>query len=198
MERIVKKYLNVINHNEVGKGKLYNIERTSMGDDTIRSYLPNAKILSYPDLATVAKIEDLLPQDKSYFCLLYLQQPNSGHWVLVYRDRDVINFFCSYGSMPNTPLGWISKEQNEALGQGTPYLMNLFNASPLPVDVNKIDYQSNRNMDIATCGRHDVFRLHTFLHDHLDMKEYYTLMKHLKENSRMSYDEIVSDIINKI
>ena len=42
-----------------------------MGDDDIKHYLPNAKIISYSDLQSVNRIEDLLPRNNTYFILLY-------------------------------------------------------------------------------------------------------------------------------
>jgi len=131
------------------------ISETPMGDDNIRKYFPNAKILKYSELADIQDITQLLPQDKSFFFLLYEQSLNTGHWVVVnrYKDngRDTICFFCSYGSKIDGPLYWNNPAKNRELGQSRPYLTELLQKSGKHLQYNKVQYQS-KTSPVATCG----------------------------------------------
>ena len=57
-----------------------------LDDKEIRDYLPDAKILTYNQLENIRKIEELLPNDKSYFFLLYLDQ-NARAYALRWKSR---------------------------------------------------------------------------------------------------------------
>jgi hypothetical protein len=87
-----------------------------MGDDDIRKYFPNAKIITYSSLNDFNDINELLPKDKDYTFLLIEDSPNKGHWVCVSKYGDVVEFFDSYGGQPDSQLKWNSKEKNNQLG----------------------------------------------------------------------------------
>ena len=184
------------NSNKTPK-EIKTIEYDSMGDDTIKHYFPNAKIITYPELKNYNSIDDLIPKHGDYCFLLYLQQPNSGHWTLLLNDNGIIEFFCSYGSNPSEPLKW-SENVNSQLGQTIPYLDILLSKTKKPVKCNSIDYQNNRNYAIATCGRHDCFFLLCYFKYNMDLDKYYTMMKAIKDKFKMNYDEIVSENISKL
>ena len=130
------------------------VKRISMGDDDIRYYLPDAKILTYSELSNIKKIEDLLPRHKSYFILLYpVQSESSGHWVCLTRYSKMIEYFDSYGKKPDEPLTW-GKYDNVHRR-----LSELLNNTKLRVDYNNIDFQNNKDVTISTCGAFAVFRV---------------------------------------
>ena len=192
---IPKKIIQVLDSRNISDSKLDNIIDTSMGDDTIRYYYPTAKILTFPQLKNYSSIEELLPSDKSYFFLLFLQTPTSGHWCIVSRHNGKIEFFCSYGSKPEQILAWTTSI-NQQLGQATNYLSNLFNKTKLKVVYNPIGYQSKKE-GVSDCGRHDCFRLYTILKYDMDLNKFHTMMVDLKKKTGNSYDEIVSEYIPK-
>jgi hypothetical protein len=176
--------------------KLKTIEYDSMGDDDINAYFPKSRIITYPELKNVSNIEELLPKDKDHFFLLYLQQPNSGHWTMCLNNKGTIEFFCSYGSKPSTPLEW-SKKMNRVLGQEKPYLDILLSKTNMPVVYNHVDYQNKKNLDISTCGRHCCFRLYMLLKYNKSLNDYYQMMKNIKNKDNIDYDQIVSENIDK-
>ena len=169
-----------------------------MGDDDIRYYYDNAKIITYPELKRYSKIEELLPKNKSYCFLLYLQTHNSGHWTLLSRNNNCIEFFCSYGSSPETPLNWTNNNLRKELKMNIPYLDILLSNTNMNVIDNPIDYQNKRDLSVSTCGRHCVCRLNTILDDNMNLDEYYKMMTEIKNSTNKSYDDIVSSIISKM
>ena len=178
--------------------KLKKIELTSMGDNDIKTYYPNARIITYPELKNYNTIEELLPTNKSYCFLLYLQTPNSGHWTLLSNNNNVIEFFCSYGSTPLTPLNWTNNNVKEQLGMNIPYLDILLSNTKKNVIYNPIDYQNKRNLDISTCGRHCLCRLNSIIDDDLKLNNYYKLISSIKKKSNKTYDEIVASLVQKL
>ena len=93
------------------------IEEKPMGDNDIRTYFPNAKIILYNKLNDMEHIDELLPNNKSYAFVLIEDSPNRGHWVCLDKLNNKINFFDSYGGAPDTQLKWTPMEEREKLGQ---------------------------------------------------------------------------------
>jgi len=194
---VPKKIIQVLGKRNIGEGKLEEITLDPMGDDDIRYYYPKAKILTFPELRNYSSIEALLPKDKSYVFLLFLQQSNSGHWTLLSRNNGKIEFFCSYGNRPEQILKW-TKNLNSSLGQNVNYLQNLFNKTNMRVVYNPHDYQDKADSDISTCGRHDCFRLYTILKYNFDLDRYFYMMSNLKRKTGDNYDQIVSEYLPKM
>lgn len=169
-------------------------KKIPMGDDTIKKYFPNMKVITYSELKNVKNIKELLPHNKSCFVLLYQHTEHSGHWVCVCRFNDKIEFFDSYGEEPDTEQ-LIPEDELRNLGIEEKYLTNLFKNSGMKVEHNNVKYQSDNGKDINTCGRHCVFRLLNMLEKDRDLKDYYKFMKQLKNMSKEPYDKIVSLLI---
>jgi hypothetical protein len=170
-----------------------------LDDQTLREYLPNAKIIPYDELKNYKTIEELLPNPKDYAIILYLlESPTSGHWTCILRDdkRGTIEHFDSYRVYPDKELNWIDCKTRKELGVNCPYLSKLYDKTKKKVVYNNVKYQSD-NSQIQTCGRHCVWRIINFLENNMDLKKYANLMKRLKKNMNLNYDEIVSYFINK-
>ena len=176
------------------------ISETPMGDDNIRKYFPNAKILKYSELADIQDITQLLPQNKSFFFLLYEQSLNTGHWVVVnrYKDngRDTICFFCSYGSKVDGPLYWNSNAKNQELGQSRPYLTELLQKSGKQLQYNKIQYQSKAS-PVATCGAFATLWIKANIRDNMNLQDFHDWIAEIKKETGLSYDAIASNAISK-
>lgn len=174
------------------------IIETPLGDDDIKYYLPGSKIIKYSELHKYNNIEDLLTKNKDYVFILYCDSYNKGHWVVLLRYDPYIEYFDSFGGRVDSPLGWISKEQKIRLRQDKKLLSNLFNKTKMIVIYNPIDYQEdNAHKDINTCGRHCVFRVKNLLDCNRNLQNYYKLMGGIKKESRNTYDEIVSHLIDE-
>jgi len=176
------------------------ISETPMGDDNIRKYFPNAKILKYSELADIQDIKQLLPQNKSFFFLLYEQAINTGHWVVVNRymdnGRDTICFFCSYGSKVDGPLYWNSQGKNRELGQDRPYLTELLQKSGKHLQYNKVQYQS-KTSPVATCGAFATLWIKANLRDNMSLQDFHEWIAEIKKETGLSYDAIASNAISK-
>lgn len=175
------------------------VAETPMGDDNIRKYLPNAKILKYSELADVSNIEELLPSPKSYFFLLYEHSFNNGHWVVINRyinnGKDTICFFCSYGSKIDAPLRWNSPARNQELGQGTPYLTILLRKSGKSLQYNNVAYQS-KTSPVATCGAFATLWIKANLRENMSLTDFHDWIKEIKDETGLSYDAIASNAIS--
>jgi hypothetical protein len=169
------------------------IEDTPMGDDNIRSYFPNAKIVNYNHLNEIDSIDDLLPNNKSYCFMLIEDSPNQGHWVCLNKLNGKIEFFDSYGGKPDSQLKWTPMQERKELGQAKKRLTQLLKKSGYKVNYNPVHYQQDGG-DIQTCGRHCCLRIKNMLNGK-DLDAYNKFMKQEKERTGMDYDEIVSFFI---
>jgi hypothetical protein len=186
-----------MNFNEKDK-QTEKIIEIPLGDDDIKNYLPNSKIMKYSDLKNYNKIEDLLKKNKDYAFILYEDSPNKGHWITILRYDPYLEYFDSYGGKVDNPLGWINEEKRRILKQDKKLLSNLFNKTKMKVIYNPIDYQEdNLHKDINTCGRHAVFRVKNLIDCDRKLEDYYNLMGGIKKQSGNSYDEIVSQLIDE-
>ena len=170
------------------------VKYESMDDTDIHYYLPKAKLIQYNNLKKYKTIEKLLPKHKSYFILLYpVQSEISGHWVCMTRYDKTIEYFDSYGGLPDVAFEWGSSnfKNNEK------YLSKLLNKCKLPKVYNTISFQSKRDIAISTCGAYAVFRILTLLEFNADLKQNNLMLKTLKESTDEPYDDIVVNFINK-
>lgn len=181
----------------IKKEKLLTIEKSSLSDADINYYFPKACIISYNELKNYYTINMLLPKKTDYIFLLFRQTENSGHWCLLSRHNNLIEFFDSYGNTPAKILEW-TKDINESLDQSIPYLDILLKKSKIKVVYNPIDYQNEKDNSISTCGRHCCFRLYTILKYDMNLNDYYDMMKALKKKTKKDYDEIVSLYLQRI
>lgn len=170
-----------------------------MGDDDIKKYFPNAKILKYSELKNYTDITQLLPKQKSFFFLLYERTLNVGHWVLVsrYKDNgiDTIEFFCSYGSKIDAPLSWTPIGMRVQLGEDKPYLSMLLDKSKFRVIYNPVQYQSKKS-NVATCGAYDTLRASELVKHNTTLDEFTEMLEEVKKATGLSYDEIVANLVD--
>jgi hypothetical protein len=147
-------------------------------------------------------IDDLLPKDLDYIFLLYEEKPNYGHWVLLSKYNDTIEMFNSYGdNYIDEPLYWLPLERRKKLGTGIPYLTNLLkntNYCDYAIIFNEYDFQDETDNKISTCGRWCSLRLKTILNKRMPLITFINMMKDIKNKTKLRYDVIVSDLINKV
>jgi hypothetical protein len=177
--------------------KLEELKETPMDDGEIKSILPNVKIIKYSELKNYNNINQLLPKVKDHIIILFENSPNNGHWTALLRPhKNEIEFFDSYGNNDVDILNWIPKRDNINLGVSEPYLRNLLKKSGYKCYYNTTQYQS-KNSDIASCGRHCAFRIKCMLKGNQNLKDYHNFMNNLKKKTGLSFDDIVSGVINK-
>lgn len=177
---------------------LEEIIETPMDDSTIKEYLPTAKIITNKDLLKYKKIEDIFDKKKPIDFVIYLQmdKPNAGHWLVLNKIGDTIEFFDSYGKPPHEVYNYPSEEQRIKLGTNHDYLSELLNKYKGKVVYNPIQYQEDLN-DINTCGRHCCYRVMTLFGKGFSLPKYYNWMKYAKNYLKSNnYDEVVAKLIN--
>jgi hypothetical protein len=179
------------------KTELKQLEAYALGDDDIKKYLPNSKIITYPELKRYHTIDDLLPNNPDYVFILYEDSVNKGHWTLLMRYGSTYEFFCSYGSKIDEPLTWYNAQTRNKLGEDVPYLSNLLNAVNSKVIYNPVKFQQD-NDNINSCGRHALVRALSLLNGGITLKKYQQKMKKIRTLTGGSYDDIVSAITDNL
>lgn len=196
---VKNKLLTIVNNNDIDEQQAQEIQDIPMGDDTIKKYYPNAKIMKVSALSKYNNIDELLPNNTDYVFLLYQSSSNNGHWVLVSKYDGIIENFSSYGDPIDGPQKWTNIKVRTMLGEGKPYLsMILANSNPkYRIICNGFDFQNENDSSIATCGRWSCLRLNTILKDRIGLNDFIKIIKQLKKETKLTYDELISDIINQ-
>lgn len=197
-----KQLINELNNNSVDLLQARKIQFKPMDDSDIKFYFPDARIMTYSELSKYETIDDLLPKDIDAIFLLYEEKPNYGHWVLLSKYNNTIEMFNSYGDkFIDEPLYWVSPEVRKMLGSAKPYLTNLLrntNYNDYAIIFNAYDFQDDKNLKISTCGRWCCLRLKTILNSMMPLITFIKMMKDIKSKTKLKYDIIVSDLINKV
>lgn len=116
----------------------------------------NTMIL-YPDLVKYDNIDQIL--GKNGMCvLLFEAQAGYGHWVCLWKTKNTVSFFNSYGGYPDDSLEYIPEHFARMNNEDYPYLSLLLEKSPYKLTFNEHVYQKS-GADIKTCGRHVAVRL---------------------------------------
>lgn len=170
------------------------INKNITTDDIVRLLGQEGKdsIMEYSDLANVGSILELLPTDKSYKIILIEQQQNLGHWTLIMRYGNTIEYFDSYGLNVDGELKFISACMNRILGQSKHYLTKLIKERPPEFEyVWNSKHLQLLNDYIATCGRWVIVRI-SMMQMGWNLKEFITFFKEQKKETNLSNDELVS------
>ena len=193
---ILNKYLETLEGSGLNKKQIKQISKRPLSDADIRAYIPNAKIISTSELDDIKDIDELLPNDKDVVFLLYQSKPRYGHWVLLAKYGDTIEYNDSYGGKIDEPLKWNSKRANDIL-ENKPFITDLLTKAQ---NKYKIIYSvkdlQKESPDVANCGRFCIMRALTILKDNQSLKDYIKMMNEIKKITGMNYDTIVSGIIN--
>jgi hypothetical protein len=156
-------------------------------------------VITYSELSEYSSIDEVLDKNKSFKIILIEQQENYGHWTLLMRYGNTIEFFNSYGTKPSYEIDQIGQSKNEELGQDEKYLNRLLT---LALGKYNVIYNKKRFQKLApkinTCGRHCICRLIMLMEFNMDLKTFIKYMEDLKKyykNYKLSYDQIVALII---
>lgn len=172
---------------------LETIKYEPMDDLEIQTFIPHTKIIKYSELSKVRDLNEILPKDKDYLIILFEFEPNKGHWVALMKDKNVWNYFDSFGRPIDAPLKDVPLQTRKQLGIHIPYLSNLLMKEVEKgkrVVYNKVKYQGSGD-GVATCGRYCCFRILNFLND-IDDHQFYKEFKDVKDKTGLSYDELIS------
>lgn len=171
MENIIKRYENI-----------------ALSDKEVLDIVKNrANIVLYPNIYKYDSIDELLGENNAAI-ILFESEPNFGHWVLVFRENDNLEFFNSYGGYPDDSLKHIDKQFRKKTHQDKPYLSYLFMKSPYNLHFNNYKFQKHKS-NIKTCGRHAAIRL---LFKNLNIDEYKNMLDGFIKYIGGDYDKIVT------
>lgn len=177
------------------KEEIKDIEDEPMSMKELDKYLPNgiSKKMIYSQLNDYSDWNNLTQNDKiKYIILLVLHNDREGHYVCLINDDKYIEYFDPYGFDIDKHLMFNTIETNDYLGQGNDYLLDMLKKTNKKVIINKVPFQNLKNLDIATCGRHCLFRINSHYKKNLNLKQYFNLMKKLVIKTGLVPDEIVS------
>lgn len=157
------------------------------GEQVAKLAGPGTKVLSYPQLANVQNINQLLPK-----CMILYQTGDKGgscygHWTSIAKIGNGIYFFDSYGTFPDDQQKYIGNGYLEQSGQVRKKLQKLMKFSGYgDLNYNEHRYQQMKE-GINTCGRHSGL----FLRSGLTSDQYYNMMSKIKKELGGSYDSII-------
>ena len=167
----------------------------ALSDSDIRTILgAHTNILKYCELASVNRLDELLPRLVDYCIILYEDSPNRGHWVALLKYNDMFEHFDSYGIKPDNELQWIHMKKRRMLKQATPYLSHLLEDQRHIY--NRVRYQE-LDSDVNSCGSNIVNRIYRLKNCHMDLDAHNEFMRELKDEYGISYDTIVAKFIDK-
>jgi len=128
---------------------------------------PYAEVMTYPELQNYDDIEDVFNGKQKIILLYLLQSEKSGHYVCLFKNSDGLNYFDSYGVMPDFQFELLSPEKRKQLNQEQDYLNNYL-LKDHKVIYNNITYQGLEK-GTATCG---CFVSHRLANSHLNDFQY--------------------------
>jgi len=194
VDKIKKNLLYNLNNNEITKEKADELKLKPLGDDDINNFY-NSKIILNSDIEKYNNIDEILPNNPDYVIILFRSSKNQGHWVLLSKYDNKIEYFDSYGYPISYPINWINDDIKKELNEYD-FLTDLLKKSNYKIIVNKYAFQDRNNLNIATCGRWCLIRALTIMKKKLSLTDFTKIMKYIKNKSKLSYDNIISDILH--
>ncbi|HEX9825848.1 MAG TPA: hypothetical protein VGA80_04555 [Flavobacteriaceae bacterium] len=133
---------------------LHEIKKPTTAKD-LEELLPGINIIMYDDIKKYKSIYHLIGINKRVI-IFYRWATTSGHWTLLFQRPDCsIEFFCSYGMMPDEQSKYIN---DDFWDKG--YLTDmLYKLSQEGVDIhfNKFPFQTVE-IPLGTCGQWCILR----------------------------------------
>lgn len=151
----------------------------------------NCKILTYGELANYDDIFDAIGESGNLI-LLYQTRQSYGHWCALFTTpRNTIEFFDSYGTLPDDELLLIDPYFRLISNQNLPHLTALLYDSDMRIEYNNHELQG-KGKDIATCGLWAVLRVLT---KNMHIDSFNKLIKDLASDFNLSNDELIVNLI---
>jgi hypothetical protein len=155
------------------------------------------KMIKFAHLDTYDNIYQILIKKIDYCIILTESQFNSGHWQLLLKYNDKIEYFDSYGDKPSTILKFIPKSMNIYLdnnyNEDMGNILNSINDKNKNLIINKYKFQSYVN-DINTCGRWIAYRIQLHLLNY-NNKQFYKLIEEYTNKYNLKSDELICELI---
>ena len=145
-------------------------------DSDIKDYLGCKTVIkTYSEIQDIVNINKLIPGKVGSCVLLIESEENSGHWVMISKYKNVIEFFNSYGQAPGEEVKIIPEYINKKLDQSPMDIRDILNYASSKqgknVIYNKVKLQKISN-DIGTCGKHIILRSIMLKNFGMDLPKY--------------------------
>ncbi len=173
----------------VNKKLLKYYKDIALSDSDIRNQLNGmTNIVLYPDIHKYRSLDEIFGGENNAV-ILYESRPQYGHWTAILKpNKDEVEFFNSYGTMPDESLDKIPKEFRNESDQNFPYLTQLLVDSPYNISYNQYKLQK-KSGDVLTCGRHVINRIRN---RHLPLDQYIQQLDDQCEQYGTDYDGVVT------
>lgn len=116
----------------------------------------HANVVSYGEIKQYPDIDKLLGPDGCCF-ILYEWRKGYGHWCLLTKRGNEIEFMDPYGEFVDTQLEYVPEELRAELGEDHKYLSDLLRKCDYELAYNEFEFQS-LNEESRTCGRWTIIR----------------------------------------
>lgn len=175
-----------------------------MSESLINKYLDgNSNIKTMAEISRMRSLEQVLNGNDHCIIFTATTAENAGHWQLLYVSNGILTFFDSYGMTPNGLIDRMMSAGMNMYGQ-TNNLSKLIEQSkyyPQRACYNGYKYQQDGSP--ATCGRYCVLNLvlrHIYSQKNqpYNSSVFHQIMVGWKQKFKLSYDSIVSSMINKL
>lgn len=134
------------------KRKLDKYKDYPLSDADIRQLMGNrCNIVRYRDIKKYNSIKQLLGTYECCF-ILYEWQERSGHWCLLTKSKNEVEFFDPYSGIPDSELDQVPEDKRIELGENHPYLSDLLRNCKYEICYNEFQFQK-LDKGIKTCGR---------------------------------------------
>ena len=132
-------------------------KNVALSDDDIKKFMGDkAKIITYSQLKDYTTVDQLLSPFNVVF-ILFEWRKSYGHWILLLKNEETIEYFDPYGHFVDYWLGKISEPFRTDSGQKDPMLTKLLVEYDGEMSWNNFDFQKY-NKKIRTCGMWCVLR----------------------------------------
>lgn len=162
-----------------------NLKSNPLSDSDLKNVINYVPITKFNKLQYLRSIDEVLNNNIGIILIL-TEDENTGHWIGIIKQNDIIEIFDPYGSHPKDYLRTLRIPPEYNLNGDTNILIRLIKNSGYRPVINKTRFQV-LNDNIDTCGKHVLLRL---LLSHLSLKDYTKLIKSVD----VSPDDLVSGI----
>lgn len=156
-------------------------------------------VITYNQIENMQSIDDLFdsfenkilnqiyPYNNNCCLLCYLTKPNYGHWVLLQRSKNRLDFMDSYGDKPDDQLDFISTKFRKESNQVKYHLSKLLLDTDLKIHYNEKQLQE-LNPDIATCGRY----CGAYLKYNMPVEKFANIILDKSKENNITPDELIT------
>ena len=131
---------------------------TALTGDQVKKLSGGAKVLRYPDLASMGSWSELVSPSGKAAILFCTDSPTDGHWIAAFDGPDGPHVFDPLGVALDAERKYLAAGMAEALGEQNAQFARLLSTQPDKVHVSKIDFQADKP-GVNTCGRWSGLRL---------------------------------------